>query len=67
MSQALKNIEVEKVVIEGYEQPSKITLPKIDVARAKAVRNLCVMKVITTLYLLKEWVRQNQGIVIHHG
>ena len=40
MSQVLESIEVEKIIVKGYEQPSKITLPKIDLARANAVRKL---------------------------
>ena len=38
MSQVSESFVVKRVIIKGYEQPSMITLPKIDLARANAVR-----------------------------
>ena len=38
MSQASERFAIKQIIIKGYEQPSTITLPKIDLARANAVR-----------------------------
>ena len=38
ISNAEEKIEIEKIVIKGFEQPTKIALPNIDIARANAVK-----------------------------
>jgi len=37
-----ESFEVERIVIQGYAQPTKIGLPDIDIARAKAVKKLLI-------------------------
>jgi hypothetical protein len=37
-----ESLEVERIVIQGYAQPTKIGLPDIDIARAKAVKKLLI-------------------------
>jgi len=37
-----ENLEVERIVIQGYAQPTKIGLSDIDIARAKAVKKLLI-------------------------
>lgn len=38
ISKASEKIEIEKIVIKGFAQPTKISIPNIDIARANAVK-----------------------------
>jgi outer membrane protein OmpA-like peptidoglycan-associated protein len=39
ISKAAEKIEIEKIVIKGFSQPTKISIPNIDIARANTVKN----------------------------
>ena len=38
ISKAAEKIEIEKIVIKGFSQPTKISIPNIDIARANTVK-----------------------------
>ena len=42
ITEAEERLEVERIVIQGYAQPTKIGLSDIDIARAKAVKQLLI-------------------------